>query len=51
LARTLCLLARAAWIDAASAGAQSIEPAHVQAAIQRVPGVAGLSLPPATATS
>lgn len=51
LARTLCLLARAAWIDAASAGAQTIEPAHVQTAIERVPGVAGLSLPPATATS
>jgi type II secretory pathway predicted ATPase ExeA len=49
LARTVCLLARAAWMEAATAGAQTIEPAHVQAAIERVPGVAGLSLPPATA--
>ncbi len=47
LARSLCLLSRAAWIEAASAGAQCIEPVHVQAAIERVPGVAGLSLPPA----
>jgi len=51
LARTLCLLARAAWMEAATEGAQNIEPAHVQAAIERVPGVAGLSLPPATAPS
>ena len=49
LARTVCLLARAAWMEAATAGAQNIEPTHVQAAIERVPGVAGLSLPPATA--
>jgi type II secretory pathway predicted ATPase ExeA len=49
LARTVCLLARAAWMEAAAAGAQNIEPTHVQAAIERVPGVAGLSLPPATA--
>jgi hypothetical protein len=47
LARSLCLLARTAWIEAASAGAQTIEPAHVQTAIQSVPGAAGLSLPPA----
>ncbi len=47
LARSLCLLARSAWIQAASAGAQAIEPAHVQAAIESVPGAAGLSLPPA----
>jgi type II secretory pathway predicted ATPase ExeA len=47
LARSLCLLARTAWIEAASAGAQTIEPAHVQAAIESVPGAAGLSLPPA----
>jgi type II secretory pathway predicted ATPase ExeA len=46
LARSLSLLCRAAWIEAASAGAQTIEPAHVQAAIERVPGAAGLSLPP-----
>jgi len=49
LARSLCLLARAAWIQAASAGAQSIEAAHVQAAIEQVPGAAGL-LPAATPT-
>ena len=48
LARSLCLLARAAWIEAASAGTQLIEPVHVQAAIERVPGAAGLALPPAT---
>ena len=47
LARSLCLLARTAWIEAASAGAQNIEPAHVQAAIECVPGAAGLALPPA----
>jgi type II secretory pathway predicted ATPase ExeA len=47
LARTLCLLARTAWIEAATAGAQNIEPTHVQAAIERVPGAAGLALPPA----
>lgn len=48
LARSLCLLARTAWIEAASAGAQTIEPAHVQSAIESVPGAAGLSLPPPT---
>jgi len=47
LARSLGLLARAAWIEAASAGAQRIEPAHVQAAMERVPGAATLSLPSA----
>ena len=46
LARSLCLLARAAWIEAASAGSQTLEPAHVQAAMEWVPGAAGLSLPP-----
>ena len=46
LARSLCLLCRAAWIEAAASGAQTIEPPHVQAAIQHVPGAAGL-LPPA----
>jgi len=51
LARSLCLLARAAWIEAASAGAQVIEPAHVQAAIERVPSAAGLALPPSPSTS
>jgi type II secretory pathway predicted ATPase ExeA len=50
LARSLCLLARAAWIEAATTGAQTIEPPHGQAAIERVPGAAGL-LPPATTTA
>lgn len=45
LARSLCLLCRAAWIHAASAGAQTIQPPHVQAAIDQVPFAAGL-LPP-----
>jgi type II secretory pathway predicted ATPase ExeA len=48
LARSLCLLARAAWIQAASTGAQTIEPPHVQAAIEQVPGAAAL-LPTACA--
>ena len=46
LARSRCLLCRAAWIEAASVGAQNIEPPHVQAAIERVPGAAGLVPPP-----
>ena len=45
LARSLCLLGRAAWIQAASTGAQTIEPPHVQAAIEQVPGTAGLPTP------
>jgi type II secretory pathway predicted ATPase ExeA len=48
LARSLCLLCRAAWIHAASAGAQRIEPTHVQAAIDQVPFAAGLLPPPTT---
>jgi len=51
LARSLCLLARTAWIEAASAGLQNIQPEHVQAAIERVPAAAGLALPPPTSTS
>jgi type II secretory pathway predicted ATPase ExeA len=51
LARSLCLLARAAWIEAASTGAQTIEPPHVQAALERVPGAAGLLPPPAAPTT
>ena len=51
LARSLCLLARSAWIEAASTGAQNIEPAHVQAALERVPGAAGFALPPAPTAS
>jgi general secretion pathway protein A len=45
LARSLCLLARAAWIAAARAGATTVTAAHVQDAIEAVPGAAGLSLP------
>jgi type II secretory pathway predicted ATPase ExeA len=51
LARSLCLLCRAAWIQAASAGAQTIQPPHVQAAIEQVPGAAGLLPPVAAQTS
>jgi type II secretory pathway predicted ATPase ExeA len=46
LPRSLCLLARTAWIQAASLGAQRIEPAHVQHAIDTVPGATTLALPP-----
>jgi type II secretory pathway predicted ATPase ExeA len=46
LPRSLCLLARTAWIQAASLGAQRIEPAHVQHAIDTVPGAATLASPP-----
>jgi type II secretory pathway predicted ATPase ExeA len=49
LARSLCLLARTAWIEAATAGLQNIQPEHVQAAIERVPAAAGLALPPPAA--
>lgn len=42
LPRSLCLLARAAWINAASSGAQKITAAHVNAAIETVPCVPGL---------
>jgi type II secretory pathway predicted ATPase ExeA len=45
--RSLCLLARAAGIAAATQVAQRITPAHVQAALQAVPCVPGL-LPPAS---
>jgi len=51
LARSLCLLCRAAWIEAASVGAQTIEPPHVQAAIECVPGAAGLAPPPTAQTN
>ena len=43
-------MARAAWIAAASAGAQTIAPPHVQEAIDQVPGAAG-RLPPSNPTS
>lgn len=42
LPRSLCLLARAAWIAAASAKTQRILPAHVQTAFEDVPCVPGL---------
>ena len=45
LPRGLCLLARAAWIAAATQKAQKITPAHVQAAFQQVPCVPGLLTP------
>ncbi len=45
LPRSLCLLARAAWIAAATDKAQKILPTHVQAALEQVPCVPGL-LPP-----
>ncbi len=49
LPRSLCLLARAAWIAAATQQAQRITPAHVQSAFQQVPCVPGLLAPtPAT---
>lgn len=51
LARSLCLLARAAWIEAASAGVQDIEPAHVQSAMERVPSAAVPGPPPTPANS
>ncbi len=49
LPRSLCLLARAAWIAAASDKAQKVAPAHVQAAFQQVPCVPGLLAPAAAA--
>ena len=45
LPRSLCLLARAAWIAAATDKAQKITPTHVQAAFQQVPCVPGLLTP------
>jgi MSHA biogenesis protein MshM len=42
LPRSLCLLARAAWIAAATARMQKIQPVHVQAALEVVPCVPGL---------
>lgn len=52
LPRSLNLLARAAWIHAATQGAQKIGPAHVQNAMETVPCVPGMHLaPPALETS
>lgn len=48
LPRSLCLLARAAWIAAATEKVQKITPAHVQAGFQQVPCVPGLLAPAAT---
>jgi hypothetical protein len=42
LPRSLCLLARAAWIAAATSQACKITPDHVQSALQQVPCVPGL---------
>lgn len=42
LPRSLCLLARAAWIAAATEQAQKILSAHVQAALEQVPCIPGL---------
>jgi general secretion pathway protein A len=42
VARSLCLLARAAWIAAATEGVQKITSAHVQAALETVPCLPGL---------
>jgi MSHA biogenesis protein MshM len=49
LPRSLNLLARAAWITAATQGAQKITLAHVQAALETVPCLPGLHLAPAPA--
>jgi general secretion pathway protein A len=46
LPRTLCLLARAAWIEAATQSTQSITATHAQKAIDQVPCVPGLQAPP-----
>jgi type II secretory pathway predicted ATPase ExeA len=48
LPRSLCLLARAAWIAAASDQTRKITPAHVQVALAQVPCAPGL-LPPNSA--
>jgi type II secretory pathway predicted ATPase ExeA len=45
LPRSLCLLARAAWMAAATQKAQKITPTPVQAAFQQVPCVPGLLAP------
>ena len=51
-ARSLCLLCRAAWIEAASSGAQTIEPPPVQVALAQVPGAASPApSPPAQTTT
>jgi MSHA biogenesis protein MshM len=42
LPRSLCLLARAAWVAAATDKVQRITPVHVQRAMEQVPCVPGL---------
>lgn len=49
LPRSLNLLARAAWIGAATQGAQKITPVHVQQAMETVPCVPGMLLAPSPA--
>lgn len=51
LPRSLNLLARAAWIAAATQGAHKISPAHVQQAMESVPCVPGMLLTPASMES
>ena len=41
--RSVCLLARAAWLEAARAGAQEINAQTLQQAMEQVPGLAGLT--------
>jgi type II secretory pathway predicted ATPase ExeA len=48
LPRSLCLLARAAWIVAATSQARKITPDHVQSALEQVPCVPGLLAPAPT---
>ena len=47
LPRSLCLLARAAWIEAAAQSSQSVSAVHAQKAIDQVPCAPGLQAPPA----
>lgn len=51
LPRSLSLLARAAWINAATQGAQKITPDHVQSALETVPCVPALHGGPAATQS
>lgn len=41
--RSVCLLARAAWLEAARADQRQISPQTLQLALEQVPGLAGLS--------
>ena len=41
--RSVCLLARAAWLEAARAGVQEISAQLMQPALEQVPGLAGLT--------